>query len=86
MNLVEKFEITLRPVPGVDNQGEQCPMCDREFAPVEAQIYYRDKETGEDRMEDSCLPCLVESVRYAANRTERTITVEIGEKGYEDRI
>lgn len=80
MNLVEKFDITLRPVPQVDAQGNDCPMCDKEGAVVQAQVYYHDTVLG-GCMADCCLACLVDTVRDAAKKTNRQITVEIGEEG-----
>jgi hypothetical protein len=80
VNLVEKFDITLKPVPEVDNQGEHCDQCQKLGALIAAQIYYHDAQTGEHSMVDCCLDCLVETVRDAARKTNRPLVVEIGEK------
>lgn len=79
MILVEKFDITLKPVPEVDNQGQDCPACDKEGALIQAQVYYYDTVLG-SCLADCCLACLVDTVRDAASKTTRPIVVEIGEK------
>lgn len=81
----ESWGIFLNPVPEVDRQGELCEKCEREFAPIEAQVYLLD-EDGERKMEDCCLDCLVDTVRAAATGGYRNITVEIGEAGYEQSV
>lgn len=79
MILVEKFDITLKPVPEVDNQGEDCTVCDKEGARIQAQVYHYDTRVG-SCLADCCLECLVETVRDAASKTNRPIVVEIGER------
>jgi len=78
------IDIRLSLVPEVDEQNADCQQCEREFAPIEAQVYYEDRDTGR-ALVGCCMSCLAETVRDALRKSTdaQRITVEIGEVGFD---
>jgi hypothetical protein len=74
------YELSVRIVNHVDNEGEPCKHCQLEDHTVQAQAYITLGEAGVsvDTMLESCLACLLPALDSAPYLdTERVIPVEI---------
>lgn len=55
-SVLRRYEVDLRLVPTVDNQGEQCTFCSLEGQAVDCNTYLRTFD-GEDLCVDHCRAC-----------------------------
>lgn len=55
---LRSYNLTVRIVESVDNQGAQCEFCGKAGALVAANVYATDMN-DQDHCADTCLPCIV---------------------------
>lgn len=73
----ESLDIRLVTVTNVDNEGEDCQVCDEATARVQANVYLPD-HGSRGQVKNCCLRCVVPLVREASGTTFR-ILVEVAE-------
>lgn len=77
INLVEEsMDIRLVIVASVDNEGEDCTVCDDATARVQANVYLPVDDSSRGEVKSCCLRCVVPIVRDLAGAAFR-ILVEV---------
>ena len=72
----ETVDIRLVTVDSVDNEGEDCTVCDDATARVQANVYLPTPESSHGEVKSCCLRCVVPLVREATETSYR-ILVEV---------
>lgn len=72
-----RVDIRLVTVSSVDNEGEDCQVCDDATARVQANVYLPTADSYAANVKSCCLRCVVPLVRESA--AEFRILVEVAE-------